>query len=326
MAQRRGRVTTDDHRDPAPTTEKQLDRVTIRFAGDSGDGMQLTGTQFTRNAAAFGNDISTLPRLPGRDPRPGRARCPGVSGFQLSFSSTEIHTPGDAPDVLVAMNPAALKANLGELPRGRRADRQRGRLHRPEPEEGRLRRQPADRRLAQAVERVQGAGLDAQQPGARRARPDQQAGRPDQELLRARADVLALRARHGRDAPLDRREVLEAARDRRGQQARAQGRLRLRRDDRDLPRALHRPAGQARRPAATGTSPATRRRPSGFVAASQLAEAAPSSTAPTRSRRPATSSTSSPATRTSASRPSRPRTRSPPSARRSARPTAGPWA
>jgi 2-oxoglutarate/2-oxoacid ferredoxin oxidoreductase subunit alpha len=101
----------------AQPSEKQLERVTIRFAGDSGDGMQLTGTQFTRTAAAFGNDISTYPDFPAEIRAPAGS-LPGVSGFQLSFSSTEIHTPGDAPDVLVAMNPAALKANLGELPAG----------------------------------------------------------------------------------------------------------------------------------------------------------------------------------------------------------------
>jgi 2-oxoglutarate ferredoxin oxidoreductase subunit alpha len=98
-------------------SERQLERVTIRFAGDSGDGMQLTGTQFTRGAALFGNDISTFPDYPAEIRAPAGS-LPGVSGFQLSFSSTDIHTPGDAPDVLVAMNPAALKANLGELPHG----------------------------------------------------------------------------------------------------------------------------------------------------------------------------------------------------------------
>jgi 2-oxoglutarate ferredoxin oxidoreductase subunit alpha len=100
-----------------PVEERQLDRVTIRFAGDSGDGMQLTGTQFTRGAALYGNDISTFPDYPAEIRAPAGS-LPGVSGFQLSFSSTEIHTPGDAPDVLVAMNPAALKANLGDLPHG----------------------------------------------------------------------------------------------------------------------------------------------------------------------------------------------------------------
>jgi 2-oxoglutarate ferredoxin oxidoreductase subunit alpha len=96
---------------------QELERVTIRFAGDSGDGMQLTGTQFTRTAAVFGNDISTLPDFPAEIRAPAGS-LPGVSGFQISFSSSEIHTPGDQPDVLVAMNPAALKTNVGDLPAG----------------------------------------------------------------------------------------------------------------------------------------------------------------------------------------------------------------
>jgi 2-oxoglutarate ferredoxin oxidoreductase subunit alpha len=96
---------------------QELERVTIRFAGDSGDGMQLTGTQFTRTAAVFGNDISTLPDFPAEIRAPAGS-LPGVSGFQISFSSTDIHTPGDQPDVLVAMNPAALKTNIGDLPAG----------------------------------------------------------------------------------------------------------------------------------------------------------------------------------------------------------------
>jgi 2-oxoglutarate ferredoxin oxidoreductase subunit alpha len=96
---------------------QELDRVTIRFAGDSGDGMQLTGTQFTRTAAVYGNDISTLPDFPAEIRAPAGS-LPGVSGFQISFSSNEIHTPGDEPDVLVAMNPAALRTNVGDLPAG----------------------------------------------------------------------------------------------------------------------------------------------------------------------------------------------------------------
>jgi 2-oxoglutarate ferredoxin oxidoreductase subunit alpha len=103
-------------REIEPDTQ-ELDRVTIRFAGDSGDGMQLTGTQFTRNAAVYGNDISTLPDYPAEIRAPAGS-LPGVSGFQISFSSSEIHTPGDQPDVLVAMNPAALKTNVGDLPAG----------------------------------------------------------------------------------------------------------------------------------------------------------------------------------------------------------------
>ncbi|MDP8905675.1 MAG: 2-oxoacid:acceptor oxidoreductase subunit alpha [Chloroflexota bacterium] len=96
---------------------RELERVTIRFAGDSGDGMQLTGSQFTRTAAVFGNDISTLPDFPAEIRAPAGS-LPGVSGFQISFASSDIHTPGDEPDVLVAMNPAALRTNIGDLPPG----------------------------------------------------------------------------------------------------------------------------------------------------------------------------------------------------------------
>jgi len=95
----------------------QLDRVIIRFAGDSGDGMQLTGDRFTSETAAFGNDLSTLPDFPAEIRAPA-GTLPGVSAFQLHFADHDIMTPGDAPSVLVAMNPAALKANLKDLPRG----------------------------------------------------------------------------------------------------------------------------------------------------------------------------------------------------------------
>ena len=94
---------------------EQLDRVVIRFAGDSGDGMQLTGSQFTTTAAAVGNDLATLPDFPAEMRAPA-GTLPGVSGFQIQFASEEVFTPGDQPDVLVAMNPAALKANLGDMP------------------------------------------------------------------------------------------------------------------------------------------------------------------------------------------------------------------
>ncbi len=96
---------------------QQLDRVIIRFAGDSGDGMQLAGDRFTQETAAFGNDLSTLPNFPAEIRAPA-GTLPGVSSFQLHFADHDILTPGDAPDVLVAMNPAALKANLADVPRG----------------------------------------------------------------------------------------------------------------------------------------------------------------------------------------------------------------
>jgi len=96
---------------------EQLSQVIVRFAGDSGDGMQLTGSQFTSETALLGNDISTLPDFPAEIRAPAGS-LPGVSGFQLHFADHDILTPGDAPNVLVAMNPAALKTNLKDLPKG----------------------------------------------------------------------------------------------------------------------------------------------------------------------------------------------------------------
>ncbi|MFF0116064.1 2-oxoacid:acceptor oxidoreductase subunit alpha [Streptomyces prasinus] len=96
---------------------RRLNRVIIRFAGDSGDGMQLTGDRFTSETASFGNDLSTLPNFPAEIRAPA-GTLPGVSSFQLHFADHDILTPGDAPNVLVAMNPAALKANIEDLPRG----------------------------------------------------------------------------------------------------------------------------------------------------------------------------------------------------------------
>src|SRR5882757_4373503 len=96
---------------------QQLDRVVIRIAGDSGDGMQLTGDRFTAETASFGNDLSTLPNFPAEIRAP-QGTLAGVSSFQLHFADHDILTPGDRPDVLVAMNPAALKANLGDMPKG----------------------------------------------------------------------------------------------------------------------------------------------------------------------------------------------------------------
>ncbi len=96
---------------------EQLDRVVIRFAGDSGDGMQLTGDRFTSETAQLGNDISTLPNFPAEIRAPA-GTLPGVSSFQVHFADYDILTPGDSPHVLVAMNPAALKANLSDLPPG----------------------------------------------------------------------------------------------------------------------------------------------------------------------------------------------------------------
>lgn len=110
---------SDPTQDKEPNQEKvkELDSVVIRFAGDSGDGMQLTGTQFTNTSAVFGNDISTMPDFPAEIRAPAGTLA-GVSGFQVNFSDKDILTPGDEPQVLVAMNPAALKTSLPDLEEG----------------------------------------------------------------------------------------------------------------------------------------------------------------------------------------------------------------
>lgn len=113
VTRRVGEMDESEKRTPGHVLE-EVDRVVIRFAGDSGDGMQLTGTQFTNTAAVIGNDISTLPDYPAEIRAPAGS-LPGVSAFQLNFSSVDVETPGDQPDVLVAMNPAALKVNLADM-------------------------------------------------------------------------------------------------------------------------------------------------------------------------------------------------------------------
>ena len=102
--------------EPPAQTRKQekLPGAVIRFCGDSGDGMQITGSQFTASAAVFGNDLATFPDFPAEIRAPA-GTLPGVSGFQLNFASTDVYTPGDSVDVLIAMNPAALKMNVADL-------------------------------------------------------------------------------------------------------------------------------------------------------------------------------------------------------------------
>ncbi len=123
---------------------QKLDRVVIRFAGDSGDGMQLTGDRFTSQTALLGNDLSTLPNFPAEIRAP-QGTLPGVSSFQLHFADHNVLTPGDRPDVLVAMNPAALKANLRDLPRGAHDHRQHGRVHQAQPRQGGVRERTRSR-------------------------------------------------------------------------------------------------------------------------------------------------------------------------------------
>src|SRR6266851_9005411 len=103
--------------DPVVRAHKRevIEKAVLRFCGDSGDGMQITGSQFTNTVALYGNDLATFPDYPAEIRAPAGS-LPGVSGFQIQFSSSDIHTPGDRPDVLIAFNPAALKVNLKDMP------------------------------------------------------------------------------------------------------------------------------------------------------------------------------------------------------------------
>ena len=154
-------------------TIEEKERVVIRFAGDSGDGMQLTGDRFTSATAVLGNDLATLPDFPAEIRAPA-GTVHGVSAFQIQFASTDITTPGDHADVLVAMNPAALKADLDKVDPGRHRHHQRGRVHaratsrrrgsRPTPSvDGTLEgyqvyKVPDDRRSRSAPPRTSGSG------------------------------------------------------------------------------------------------------------------------------------------------------------------------
>ena len=304
---------------------KQLDRVIIRFAGDSGDGMQLTGDRFTQESAAFGNDLVTLPNFPAEIRAP-QGTLPGVSSFQVHFADHDILTAGDAPDVLVAMNPAALKANLGDLPKGAPIIVDTARLHRPQPGQGRATTPTRSTSLGDAndplgefpvhpvdltgmtVEAVKEFGLSRKD--AARAKNmfalgllSWMYGRPTETTV-AFLEKRFAKVADIRDANITAfkagwnfGETTETfVGPVRGQAGADVGG--------HLPQH-HRQPGAVLRPG--------RRR--------RAVRAADPARAPTRSPRPPTSSTSSASTRPSASRRSRPRTRSPASARRSAPPS-----
>ncbi len=193
-----------------PTSPQLLDRVVIRFAGDSGDGMQLAGDRFTTTSALLGNDLATFPDFPAEIRAPAGTLA-GVSAFQVHISDHDISTPGDSPNVLVAMNPAALKANIDVAAQGGDGHRQRRRLRGAEPGQGRLRGQPAGRRLALGLHRLRGPDdLDHHRgvQGGRRQAPGRRAL---QELLRPRPDQLALHPAHRGHRDVDRARSTRAS-------------------------------------------------------------------------------------------------------------------
>ena len=182
---------------PQPVEQKTVekrDRVVVRFAGDSGDGMQLTGSRFTDATAVVGNDLATLPDFPAEIRAP--AGTPhGVSAFQIHFASRDILTPGDHPNVLVAMNPAALITNLGTVEKGGTVILNEDGFTEPQPAQGRLRRGPARGRHARRLPGLPRADDEhdgARHRGDRGHHPARR--RPLQEPLRARARLVHVRA------------------------------------------------------------------------------------------------------------------------------------
>ena len=216
----------------------------IRFAGDSGDGMQLTGEQFTTESAWAGNDLATLPNFPAEIRAPAGTLF-GVSSFQLQFGSQRVYTPGDRLDCLVAMNPAALKVHLADLKPGGLLIVNTAAFEKRNLDKAGYPDNPLDdARAGRALPPAQGRHDRPDHPGHRRPQARHEGEGPDQELLRARPGVVDLHAPAGADARLDHEEVRQDGSDRGGQHARAQGRPRLRRDGGVLRGVVHDRAGR----------------------------------------------------------------------------------
>ena len=306
---------TDTVERPAGREAETITRVVVRFAGDSGDGMQLTGDRFTSVSASFGNDLSTLPEFPAEIRAPA-GTVNGVSSFQVHISDHDITTPGDAPSVLVAMNPAALKADLGRLePHGLLIVNSDAFDERDLAKAGYAANPLDDDSLAgYRVVEVPMTSLTQEATEPLGVKP-----RDAERSKNFFALGLCRGCTRGPTEPtLDWIDEQVQGRARPAQQRRrVQRRLQLRRDHRAVRPPLTRSSRPSCRRASTRTSPATPR----WRGASSPPASWPScrcSSAATRSRRPPTSSTSCPSTSTSACARCRPKTRSPPPAWRSA--------
>ena len=307
------------------TPIERLERVVIRFAGDSGDGMQLTGDRVHVRDSPLSATTSRRCRTSRPRSAHRKARCQGVSAFQLHFGDHTVLTPGDRADVLVAMNPAALKANVQQLRRGGDDHRQLRRLHRPQPQEGRVRpvspledgslssyavhASPLTTMTIKSVEHLASSDSAEGSTSARRTCsrsgccPGSTAARPDSTIAYLESKFA--------------KKPLIAD----GQRLGAEGRLELRRDHRRFRGPLRdRPGADAAR--SLPDRPRQHRARLGSDRGAGAGGPADSSSAPTRSPRRRTSCTSSPSTKSSASSPSRPRTRSPGLRRPSAHPSA----
>ena len=251
---------------------EQLDQVVIRIAGDSGDGMQLTGDRFTQETAIFGNDLATFPNFPAEIRAPAGTLA-GVSSFQLHFADHDILTPGDRPDVLVAMNPAALKANLGDLPKGATLIVDTHDFTDPGAGPRRLGEQPARGRHARRLQRARRRPDPADPRRARGHRALAQGRRPLEEHVRARACCRWMYSRPT-EGTLNfvRHEVRQQARHRRRPTS---PRSRPATTSARPPRRSASPTRSSRRrcrPAPTATSPATWRWPTGWSRPRKRAE------------------------------------------------------
>ena len=251
-------------------TREKLDQAVIRFCGDSGDGMQITGSQFTNTVALYGNDLATLPDYPAEIRAPA-GTLPGVSGFQVHFSSHDVYTPGDSVDALIAMNPAALKTNLADLKPNGILIVNIDDFGETDLRKAHMTVNPLEDHSLDGY-RLFPVGLD--QADARRAegtRPRRQERGPLQEFLRAGHVLLALQPLDGYDAPLDRGQIQDQAVARRSQShwpcrratAIAKRPKRFRSATKFRPPSL--------RPASIATSAAITALAMGFVAASQKA-------------------------------------------------------
>ena len=262
MAQSATHLLTDEEANAHPP----LEAMVVRFAGDSGDGMQLTGGQFTLSTALAGNDLATFPDFPAEIRAP-QGTTFGVSAFQINFGSTAIDTAGDQPDVLVAMNPAALKTNARDLRDGGLIIADEGEFTARNLAKAGYDAEPARRRQPRplAAGPLQHLAADARRGQAVRAR--QQGSAALQEHVDARPRAVDVRPRPRADRRLAQDQVRQEARARRSQYRRAQRRPCLWRDGRDrrarLPPAPHRRRARRAR-ASTAPSPAPNRSRSGW--------------------------------------------------------------
>ncbi len=288
---------------------RERERIVVRFAGDSGDGMQLTGDRFTSATAVLGNDLATLPDFPAEIRAPA-GTVHGVSAFQIQFASSDITTPGDHADVLIAMNPAALKADLETVAKGGVLVLNEDSFTQRNVEKAGYTTRSDAGRDARRVPGLQGAD-DVDHGASHRGHRDrEEGGRAGEEHVRPRPRVVDVRPSDRDHAQLAGEEVRLPAGDPGCERRRVQGGIQLRRDDGALRRVLQggRGAPGARdlpeHRGGDGARVGTDRRIRAERAPALLRELS-------RSPRPRSSSTSSRGTRTSASSRSRRRTRSP---------------